>query len=84
MGVDDNVSAVAVQMETARSLKTLLNQENLDLAVTFVSFALEEPPAYGTHYMGSRVVSSIRFYKVTPVLFLWHHWLKFGDTRAAS
>ena len=40
MGVDDNVSAVAVQMETARSLKTLLNQENLDLAVTFVSLLL--------------------------------------------
>ena len=55
VGADDNASAVAVQLETARRLKTLLDQENLDLAVTFVSFALEEPPAYGTRYMGSRV-----------------------------
>ena len=55
VGADDNASAVAVQLETARSLKTLLDQENLDLAVTFVSFALEEPPAYDTQHMGSRV-----------------------------
>jgi Zn-dependent M28 family amino/carboxypeptidase len=55
VGADDNASAVAVQLETAREFKTLLEQSNLDLAVTFVSFALEEPPAYGTRYMGSRV-----------------------------
>jgi len=55
VGADDNASAIAVQLETARDLKALLGQENLDLAVTFVSFALEEPPAYGTRYMGSRV-----------------------------
>ena len=55
VGADDNASAIAAQLEIARGLKALLGQENLDLAVTFVSFALEEPPAYGTHYMGSRV-----------------------------
>ena len=55
VGADDNASAIAVQLETAREFKTLLEQSNLDLAVTFVSFALEEPPAYGTRYMGSRV-----------------------------
>ena len=55
VGADDNASAIAVQLETARGLKALLGQENLNLAVTFVSFALEEPPAYGTRYMGSRV-----------------------------
>jgi hypothetical protein len=55
IGADDNASAIAVQLETARGLKELLGQESLDLAVTFVSFALEEPPAYGTRYMGSRV-----------------------------
>jgi len=55
VGADDNASAVAVQLETARNLKTLIGKENLDLSVTFVSFALEEPPAYGTRYMGSRV-----------------------------
>ena len=55
VGADDNASAVAVQLETARYLKALIGKENLDLSVTFVSFALEEPPAYGTRYMGSRV-----------------------------
>jgi len=55
VGADDNASAIAVQLETARGLKALLGQENPDLAVTFVSFALEEPPVYGTRYMGSRV-----------------------------
>ena len=55
VGADDNASAIAVQLETARVLKALLDQEGLDLAVTFVSFALEEPPAYGTRYMGSRI-----------------------------
>jgi hypothetical protein len=55
VGADDNASAIAVQLETARCLKALLGMETLDLAVTFVSFALEEPPAYGTRYMGSRV-----------------------------
>jgi hypothetical protein len=55
VGADDNASAIAVQLETARCLKALLGREALDLAVTFVSFALEEPPVYGTRYMGSRV-----------------------------
>jgi len=55
VGADDNASAVAVQLETARLLNQLRESENLDLAVKFVSFALEEPPAYGTRFMGSRV-----------------------------
>ena len=55
VGADDNASAIAVQLEIARGLKALSNREDLDLAVTFVSFALEEPPVYGTRYMGSRV-----------------------------
>ena len=55
VGADDNASAIAVQLETARLLKAILDGEDLDLCVKFVSFALEEPPAYGTRYMGSRV-----------------------------
>jgi len=55
VGADDNASAVAVQLEIARQLQALKGREKLDLAVTFVSFALEEPPVYGTRYMGSRV-----------------------------
>jgi hypothetical protein len=55
VGADDNASAIAVQLETARQLNTLKGNQELDLAVKFVSFTLEEPPAFGTRHMGSRV-----------------------------
>ena len=55
VGADDNASAVAVQIETARQVMALKARKDLDAAVVFVSFALEEPPAYGTRHMGSRV-----------------------------
>jgi hypothetical protein len=55
VGADDNASAVAVQLETARQVAALRRDQNLGLSVVFVSFALEEPPVYGTRFMGSRV-----------------------------
>lgn len=55
VGADDNASAIAVQLETARQLNALKGNLELDLAVKFVSFTLEEPPAFGTRHMGSRV-----------------------------
>lgn len=56
VGADDNASAIAVQLETARNLNSLAkNHKGVDLAVTFVSFALEEPPVFSTRHMGSRV-----------------------------
>ncbi|MGD9183330.1 MAG: M28 family peptidase, partial [Desulfobacterales bacterium] len=55
VGADDNASAVAVQLETARHLAALMGKEKRDLAVKFLSFALEEPPAYNTRHMGSRM-----------------------------
>ena len=55
VGADDNASAVAVQLEVARELMRLTDQGSLDLSVVLVSFALEEPPVYGTRSMGSRV-----------------------------
>lgn len=55
VGADDNASAVAVQLETARRLAALAPRKDLDLAVRFVSFALEEPPVFDSPRMGSRV-----------------------------
>jgi Zn-dependent M28 family amino/carboxypeptidase len=55
VGADDNASAVAVQLETARQLAALKNGEEPDLAVRFASFALEEPPVFDSPYMGSRL-----------------------------
>jgi Zn-dependent M28 family amino/carboxypeptidase len=58
VGADDNASAVAVLLETARELQAATGSLSLDLKVTFVAFALEEPPAYGTRFMGSRVYAA--------------------------
>jgi len=55
VGADDNASAIAVQLETARELKYALAGKELNVGVRFVSFPLEEPPVYGTRYMGSKV-----------------------------
>jgi hypothetical protein len=55
VGADDNASAIAVQLEVARLLSQKADNDAPDLAIKFVSFALEEPPVYGTRYMGSRV-----------------------------
>ena len=58
VGADDNASAVAVLLETARELQKNANNARGDLKITFVAFALEEPPVYGTKYMGSRVFAA--------------------------
>ncbi|MFO0962657.1 MAG: M28 family peptidase [Phycisphaerales bacterium] len=50
-GADDNASAVAVLLETAR----LMHGVRLRRTVRFVSFACEEPPHFYTDTMGSQV-----------------------------
>ncbi len=55
VGADDNASAVAVQLEVLRALAAMEKGDLPDIAVTFVSFTLEEPPAFDTAEMGSRV-----------------------------
>ena len=55
VGADDNASAVAVLLETARRMHASGCAATSRVAVQFVGFALEEPPAYGTRFMGSRV-----------------------------
>jgi Zn-dependent M28 family amino/carboxypeptidase len=50
-GADDNASAVAVLIETAR----LLRQVKLRRTVRFVGFACEEPPHFHMDTMGSQV-----------------------------
>jgi Zn-dependent M28 family amino/carboxypeptidase len=55
VGADDNASAIAVQLETARVLKSMLGSEKLDLGVKFISFPLEEPPTFGTRHQASKI-----------------------------
>lgn len=51
VGADDNASAVAVLVETARLLK---NDPSIS-RIRFVAYANEEPPHFASHTMGSRV-----------------------------
>lgn len=52
-GADDNASAVAGLLETARLFAA--NKPELDYRVDFVSYCLEEPPFFATELMGSYV-----------------------------
>jgi Zn-dependent M28 family amino/carboxypeptidase len=52
-GADDNASAVAGLLETARLVYA--NQPALDYRIDFVAYCLEEPPFFGTEWMGSFV-----------------------------
>jgi len=53
-GADDNASAVAVLIETARLLRDVPCRRT----IRFVAFACEEPPYFFTESMGSRVHAS--------------------------
>lgn len=50
-GADDNASAVAGIIESARQLYD--KKEELNFRIDFVAFTLEEPPYFGTENMGS-------------------------------
>lgn len=52
-GADDNASAVAGVIDTARQLS--LSKEQLNFKIEFVAFTLEEPPHFGLKTMGSFV-----------------------------
>ncbi len=52
-GADDNASAVAGLLESARLVGE--NKPELDYAIEFVAYCLEEPPFFGTTEMGSYV-----------------------------
>lgn len=52
-GADDNASAVAGLLETARLLYE--NGSKLDYGIDFVAYCLEEPPFFATKSMGSYV-----------------------------
>ena len=52
-GADDNASAVAGLLETARLIGQ--NQPKIDYQIDFVAYCLEEPPFFGSKEMGSFV-----------------------------
>ena len=61
-GADDNASAVAGLLETARMVAEA--RPDCDYRIDFVSFCLEEPPFYATKEMGSYIhADSIKQFK---------------------
>lgn len=52
-GADDNASAVAGLFQTAKLFS--LCKEDYKVRIDFVCFTLEEPPYFGTEFMGSHV-----------------------------
>ena len=52
-GADDNASAVAGLLETARLIAQ--NKPDLNYRIDFVAYCLEEPPFFGTDEMGSYI-----------------------------
>jgi Zn-dependent M28 family amino/carboxypeptidase len=52
-GADDNASAVAGLLETARLLHA--QKPSLSYRIDFVAYSLEEPPYFATEHMGSAV-----------------------------
>jgi hypothetical protein len=52
-GADDNASAVAGLLETIRLVN--LNALDLTFGIDFVFYCLEEPPYFGTEFMGSYI-----------------------------
>lgn len=52
-GADDNASAVAGLLETARLLGR--HKPEIDYTIELVAYCLEEPPYFGTEFMGSYI-----------------------------
>lgn len=52
-GADDNASAIAGLLETARMV--FMQKPVIDYRIDFVAYCLEEPPFFATQYMGSYV-----------------------------
>lgn len=64
-GADDNASAVAGLLETARMLHE--QKPDLPYRIDFVAYSLEEPPYFASEHMGSAVHARSLYQKRIPV-----------------
>ena len=69
-GADDNASAVAGLLETARLIYAYRQREKLNFTLEFVAYCLEEPPFFGTEEMGSAVHARRMVQEQVPVLYM--------------
>jgi Zn-dependent M28 family amino/carboxypeptidase len=65
-GADDNASAVAGLLESARLVSK--QKPKLDYSIEFVAYCLEEPPFFGTKKMGSYIHAASLFEAKAAVL----------------
>ncbi|RDV14076.1 peptidase M28 [Pontibacter diazotrophicus] len=69
-GADDNASAVAGMLETARLIDAYQQKEKLNYTLEFVGYCLEEPPFFGTDEMGSAVHARQMLSEKVPVKYM--------------
>lgn len=69
-GADDNASAVAGMLETARLIQEYQQKEKLNYTLEFVGYCLEEPPFFGTEEMGSAVHARQMVNEKVPVKYM--------------
>ncbi len=65
-GADDNASAVAGLLETARMVSA--NEPDIDYGIEFVAYSLEESPFFRTREMGSYIHAKSLFENKTEVI----------------
>lgn len=69
-GADDNASAVAGMLETARLIQEYQQKEKLTYTLEFVGYCLEEPPFFATEEMGSAVHARQMLQEGIPVKYM--------------
>lgn len=65
-GADDNASAIAGLIQSAKLLKEM--GKELNFRIDFVAFCLEEPPCFGTEHMGSYIHAKYLKEQKIPVI----------------
>lgn len=84
-GADDNASALAGLLETARLLHRLKQQNRLHYSLEFVAYCLEEPPFFATEEMGSAVhASSMKEQDIAVQLMICYEMIGYFSNEPGS
>lgn len=84
-GADDNASAVAGMLETARLLHLYRQQNDLRYTLEFMAYCLEEPPFFGSEEMGSAVHARMMEEQQVPLkLMICYEMIGYFSDRPGS
>ncbi len=82
-GADDNASAIAGLIQTAKLLSAI--KDKLNFRINFVAFTLEEPPYFMTEHMGSYVyVKYLKEKKIDVIGMINYEMIGYYSTEANS